>query len=169
MILDYQIYNFLLDEIPIPDMSILDTIGFFGPLIVFIISFIKLWKQTNYLIGYIIFHFINKYINNILKVSIRQNRPIGGRSIINETYTGINKYGMPSSHTQAVAYSIAFLYLTKGSIPFLILEIFILALTFYQRWKYRRHTIEQLTIGIIVGSLIGVIGHYITKYIIHKI
>jgi membrane-associated phospholipid phosphatase len=149
------------------DNSILDHIGFFGPIIVIIISIIKLWNQPPYLFGYLFFELINNVTNSVLKVLIHQERPAGGRSIINETYTGANTYGMPSSHTQTVAFSTVFLYLTKASPTYLILESFILALTFYQRWKYKRHTVEQLTAGVVVGTIIAYIGFYMTKQIIY--
>jgi membrane-associated phospholipid phosphatase len=149
------------------DNSILDYIGFFGPIIVIIISITKLWNQPQYLIGYVCFEIINSIINSVLKSLIRQERPVGGRSIINEKYTGANIYGMPSSHTQNVAFSTVFLYLVKGSPTYLILESFILALTFYQRWKYKRHTVEQLIAGVGVGTLIAYLGFYMTKKIIY--
>jgi len=147
--------------------STLDYIGFFGPIIVIIISITKLWNQPQYLIGYACFEVINSIINSVLKSLIRQERPSGGRSIINEKYTGSNVYGMPSSHTQNVAFSTVFLYLVKGSPTYLILESFILALTFYQRWKYKRHTVEQLIAGIGVGTIIGYMGFIMTKKIIY--
>jgi membrane-associated phospholipid phosphatase len=150
------------------DISLFDYIGFFGPIIVIIISVIKLWNQQQYFIGYIVFKILNSIINSILKSLIREKRPSGGLSIINEKYTGSNIYGMPSSHTQAVAYSTIFLYLVKKSSKYLILESFILALTFYQRWKYKRHTIEQLCIGTGIGALLGYIGFYVTKISIQK-
>lgn len=150
------------------DISLFDYIGFFGPIIVIIISVIKLWNQPQYLIGYACFELINSIINSVSKLLIRQERPAGGRSIINENYSGSNIYGMPSSHTQNVAYSTIFLYLVKKSPTYLILELFILALTFYQRWKYKRHTVEQLFIGTGVGVLIGYFGFYMTKMAIQK-
>jgi membrane-associated phospholipid phosphatase len=149
------------------DNSILDYIGFFGPIIVIIISIIKLWNQPQYLFGYACFEVINGIINSILKSLIRQERPEGGRSIINEKYTGANIYGMPSSHTQNVAFSTIYLYLVKRSPIYLILESFILALTFYQRWKYKRHTVEQLMVGTGIGAVIGYFGFYMTKKTIY--
>lgn len=147
--------------------TIFDYIGFFGPIIVIIISITKLWNQPQYLIGYACFEVINSIINSVLKSLIRQERPMGGRSIVNEKYTGANIYGMPSSHTQNVAFSTTYLYLVKGSPTYLILESFILALTFYQRWKYKRHTVEQLIAGVGVGMLIAYMGFYMTKKIIY--
>ena len=149
-------------------ISIFDYIGFFGPIIVIIISITKLWNQHQYLLGYVVFKIINSISNSVLKSLIREARPNGGRSIINEKYTGSNIYGMPSSHTQTVAYSTIYLYLVKRSPMFLILESFILALTFYQRWKYKRHTIDQLFIGTGIGALMGYFGFYMTKMAIQK-
>jgi hypothetical protein len=49
------------------EISIFDYIGFFGPIIVIIISITKLWNQPQYLIGYACFEVINGIINSVLK------------------------------------------------------------------------------------------------------
>lgn len=146
---------------------IIDSIGFFGPLILLVTSIIKLWNQPPYLAGYLIFFIINVIINKILKSIIKEPRPANGQSIINESYEGADKYGMPSSHAQSVFYSMTYVYLIKDDYLVLLFESFISFLTIYQRWNYRRHTIEQLGIGSMIGLLFAYIGVYITKKYIH--
>jgi membrane-associated phospholipid phosphatase len=143
--------------------NIIDKIGFFGPVIIFLISIYNLWNQQKYLISYLVFSFCNTIVNKILKVIIQQKRPNDSIKIMDESYEGIERYGMPSGHAQSSFFSIAFLYFVKGSPIWLIIELFIAALTVYQRWKYRQHTIEQLIIGSILGICFAYLSYYITK------
>jgi membrane-associated phospholipid phosphatase len=141
----------------------LDGIGFFGPIIVFLLNIYLLRLRYPYLLAYLVFFFMNKYVNKILKLVIKQARPDGGISFINESYTGADKYGMPSGHAQSIMFSTFFLYFVTGSNLFLIIELFIGTLTLYQRWKYRRHTVEQLCVGSIFGIFISYFSFYVTK------
>jgi hypothetical protein len=140
--------------------NIIDIIGLSGPLILFIISIINLWKQK-YIYGYLLFYIVNTFINNLLKISIKEPRP--NNNTINEKYTEIHKYGMPSYHAQSVVFSLVYLYLVNKSVFLLLIEIFIVFITLYQRWYYRHHTIEQLAIGSLVGGINAYIGYFITK------
>lgn len=146
--------------------KIIDSIGFFGPQILFIISLISLWKQQVYLYGYLVFLLINKIINNVLKRIIQQPRPNNGRNIMKieeDFYNGTEKYGMPSGHIQSCFYSLTYLYLVKQIPTITILELFITSLTFYQRWKYNRHTIQQLCVGSVVGIVFGYLSFIIVN------
>jgi hypothetical protein len=118
------------------------------------------WKQK-YIYGYLLFYIINTFINNFLKNSIKQARP--NNNIINEKYTEIHKYGMPSYHAQSVVFSLVYLYLVNKSIFILLIEIFIVFMTLYQRWYYRYHTIEQLAVGSFIGGVTAYIGYLSTK------
>jgi len=89
---------------------VFDLIGYFGPMIISIISIAKLWKQSGYLYGYLVFSLINFAVNGIVKTIAKQPRPYGGQSIIHEHYVGANKYGMPSGHAQSVFFSMTYLY-----------------------------------------------------------
>jgi membrane-associated phospholipid phosphatase len=82
---------------------------------------------------------------------------------MDEPYDGSEKYGMPSGHAQSVFFSTTFLYLVKGSPSWLIIELFIVALSIYQRLKYRQHTLEQLFTGSAIGLLFAVFSFNITK------
>ena len=71
---------------------------------------------------------------------------------------------MPSGHAQSVSFSLIYLYLVQKSIWLLILNTIILLLTVIQRWNYRKHTIEQLLIGTMVGIICAISSYYIVKY-----
>lgn len=140
-----------------------DTIGFIGPIILIIISIITLLNQRVYLISYLAFLFGNTAINGMLKHIIKQDRPTDGKSIMNEPYNGIHKYGMPSSHAQSAFFSMTYLYLIKDLPGIIIVVAFISALTMYQRWKYRQHTLEQLCVGAFIGVCVAYAGVFVTK------
>jgi membrane-associated phospholipid phosphatase len=143
----------------------IDIIGFFGPLILFFINTYNLWVQKLYLIGYFIFLFVNSIVNKILKFVFKDPRPYGSINIISsEIHYGADIYGMPSGHAQSVSFSIIYLYLVQKSNWLIVLNSIILLLTVIQRWNYRKHTIEQLLFGSIVGLICGVSSYYIVKY-----
>jgi membrane-associated phospholipid phosphatase len=145
------------------NINVIDIIGFNGPIILFLVSVINLWKQK-YIYGYLLFYIINTFINNLLKNTIKQARPNNTMNTITEKYPGVHKYGMPSYHAQSVFFSLTFLYLVKRSVFLLLIESFIAFMTIYQRWVNRHHTIEQL----IVGSFIGICNAYISYLITNQ-
>jgi membrane-associated phospholipid phosphatase len=158
-------YEYLMNEL-MKSKDALDIIGFSGPFILMFISISYLWNQK-YLQGYLIFYIISSFINKILKNIIQEERPVNGKSIMNENYTGKHKYGMPSYHAQLSFYSLTFLYLVNKSGYLIFFELFIAALTLYQRWSYKRHTVEQLIVGMVVGVMTAYIGYYATsRYLI---
>ena len=149
---------------PMPSHIIygLDLIGLFGPAILFILSAWQLWGNGIYWILSIVVFCINLIINSGLKQWIREPRPSGGRIMtIYDTYTGALDYGMPSGHSQMAFGLVTFVYLVKQSVSSLIGGLWIISLTVYQRWKYRRHSIEQLAVGAIVGILVAYISYTI--------
>jgi len=151
-------------------IEIIDNIGFQGPTITFIITACFLFNQKAFFISYLVFYFANIYLNKILKNIFREPRPTGWKAI-NEMDNdgGRVSYGMPSGHAQWVTFSTTFLYLVKKDNRLLLLELFISALTIYQRWKYRRHSLEQLAAGSFVGSSAAYLCYELTnKYLVTK-
>lgn len=140
---------------------ILDTIGFYGPIIIAFIVALALWARPKYLFLYIVFLFLNNEFNKILKLIFREKRPdnpIYFSPI--EKYTGAQVFGMPSGHAASVGYSLLYLYLLTGPSYMVYTIGFIAALTCIQRWKYRRHTIEQIVIGLFFGMCVAYVLLY---------
>jgi membrane-associated phospholipid phosphatase len=145
---------------PSPIIYVLDLVGLLGPLILFIVSGWQLWGNGIYWTLSIVVFCINICINIGLKQWIREPRPVGGQIMTTyDTYTGVLDYGMPSGHSQMAFGLVTFVYLVKQSAINLIGGVWIISLTVYQRWKYRRHSIEQLAIGAIVGFLVAYISY----------
>ena len=74
---------------------------------------------------------------------------------VSEANISRHKYGMPSGHAPSTGYSITFLYLVSKSQTLLMITSFIGALTMYQWYVYRRHTIGQLIGGLLIGICIA--------------
>jgi membrane-associated phospholipid phosphatase len=145
----------------------LDSVGFYGPLILAFINIAYLWGRERYQIAYLLFFLLNTFLNGILKNIIQEPRPTG-QIYFNEhdikPDDKIKTYGMPSGHAQSTGYSIAFLYLVTQSPALLICSVFIGSLTLYQRFKYRRHSISQLFVGLFIGSAFAKVTYtYLVK------
>lgn len=149
-------------------MNIIDRIGNRNPEILLLINSILLLDQKKYLGIYLFFFIIERYLNEFSKKIIKEPRPI---EYANKKYDDGNvylyphTYGMPSGHSSLVFYSTTFLWLVKKSTPLLIFELFMCAITLYQRYKYKKHTIQQLFGGAILGSIIAFIGFHTGKKI----
>lgn len=144
----------------------IDLIGFYGPMLIGLINIIYLWYRKIYLISYILCFAVNTLINSILKNIIQEARP-SGQIYFNEhdiiPDKGPSSYGMPSGHAQSIGFSITYICLVVHSPNVLCISIFIGTLTIYQRYMYRRHTIFQLLIGLIIGAIVGFISHILIK------
>lgn len=136
----------------------LDSIGFFGPVILFITSLMNLIFVQPYLFGYLILSVVNLLINHGLKGYLREPRPHGSSSFIGEQYEKAEKYGMPSHHAQSVFFSLTYNYTAKPRLLQFIIELFVCFVTLLQRYKYKNHTWQQLLIGSFIGGILGVIG-----------
>lgn len=147
----------------------MDLVGFYGPLIIGLINVFALWCRKMYLISYVLFFAINSFINGILKNLIQQPRP-SGQIYLNDhdivPDSAPSKYGMPSGHAQSVGYSITYLYLVVNNPIILYISLFIGALTIYQRFKYRRHTLTQLFVGLVIGSIVAMVSYEATRTLI---
>jgi membrane-associated phospholipid phosphatase len=144
-----------------------DYIGYYGPIILLIATIILMMARTKVLILYITFFIINAYLNRVLKLLIREPRPIGNILFNNSENTKESEqYGMPSGHAQSVAFTTMFLYLfTKPPNMYLIMGAFFIGvITLYQRYKYKRHSVSQLLVGTTVGALVAALCNKIYTY-----
>lgn len=143
----------------------IDIVGLYGPAILFFPSLILLYSTKPYFYVYITMSLINLFLNNGLKLWVREPRPQNPISYYDDNQiTGAQYYGMPSGHAQSVLFSTVFVFLTTRSPHLLIWYVFISSLSIYQRWKYRRHTANQLIIGSIIGMTVAYVSFTMTKY-----
>lgn len=92
---------------------------------------------------------INILINILLKNIIKQERPQK-----TDKYGELQRYGMPSGHSQMVWFMLFFdIQQTNKYISFILLIL--AGLTSYQRYKCNYHTILQILVGGLLGGFIG--------------
>jgi membrane-associated phospholipid phosphatase len=148
----------------------LDYIGFIGPIITSLITGISLLDNPPYLFTFIFGSLLNHSLITVLKIAIKQPRPANQVHYIDDSsIRGANIYGMPSGHAQITSFAVTTLYLTRGPKSWILVSLFIGILTLYQRWSFRRHTIEQLTVGSIIGAAFAYIIFWITKNYLERI
>ena len=140
-----------------------DTIGFYGPLIAAICVIVALWKRPMYVVLYMIFFWLNQLLNSLLKLIFREERPSNPIPFSNlEQYKGAHYYGMPSGHAESVGFSFVFFGVLEGYRSWWLYIIgMIMTVTCIQRWKYRRHTVEQLIAGLFFGGMFAWIVLYV--------
>lgn len=142
-----------------------EFVGFYGPDIICFVNIFPLAKYTYYLIAYLVFLVINNVLNGILKQYIKEPRPTGHELITGifdkENYKGT--YGMPSRHSQFIFFSAFYTWFVVKNNDLLWLELFIALLTIYQRWKFRRHSIQQLLAGALLGIVLAWVSFGLVK------
>ena len=150
-------------------MNVVETIGYEGPNISLLITSLALLDQKKYLGSFILFYFVEYYVIGLLKNILKEPRPKGYLDKKYEDggkYEGIAYYGMPSGHSAIVWYSTAFLWLVKQSPYLLIIELAICFNTMYQRWSFKKHSIEQLSVGMILGISFACFSVLVTKRVV---
>ena len=148
-------------------MNPIDIVGYEGPNISLVITSVALLDQKKYLGSFILFYFVDYYLIGLLKNMIEEPRPKGYLDKKNDDggkYEGIAFYGMPSGHSAIVWYSTVFLWLVKRSPYLLIIELVICFNTMYQRWSFKKHSIEQLAVGALLGGSVAWVAVLVTKY-----
>jgi membrane-associated phospholipid phosphatase len=155
------------EDIPYHEMTMVqmgDGLGYYGPLLAIACVLMALRNMPQYAILYMVFVFINNLVNRVLKLLFMQDRPSGSIPFSKyEKYTGAEHYGMPSGHASSVAFSWIFLYLLKPHSWWLLITGFIGAMTCIQRWKFKRHSIEQIVAGLCSGGAMAYLVQYIYK------
>jgi membrane-associated phospholipid phosphatase len=144
---------------------VLDIIGYYGPVILFGITFYCLIERTPYLMVFTLGSVLNTFLNTFLKSIFREPRPKGQIPFIeHENLIHTQQYGFPSGHAQSAFFSLAFLFFANGPISTVYSMTFLTIITLYQRWKYRRHDIKQL----VYGSLIGIVFAWVLVYMTQR-
>ena len=136
---------------------ILNYLGLYAPLILFVVSIFLLRNMKTYLYFFVIGFGLNNVLNIILKILIKEPRPTKDQraieiGIINGAYINFDKFGMPSGHAQNCTYCLSFITLVLNDPIITILYLILTIISIIQRYLNYRHTILQL----LVGSLIGI-------------
>lgn len=155
-------------------MTILYELGEYGPIILIILSWHLLWNNKNLFFYYTVGIFVNAILNLILKGIIQEPRPMfdSKKIALLKTHSqhhffqnGIpfDIFGMPSGHAQASFFSTVFIYLTFKESKYLYIYIPLSLLTCYQRVKFDYHSISQIIVGLVIGSLFAFIVYNLAR------
>lgn len=147
-------------------IKVLDFIGEFGPVILFVITLFLLRFKTNLLAYYCVGMLLKAIINALLKVIIQQPRPMEDPQLFNSILQynrshrfyyqmPYDKYGMPSGHASSVFYSTMFVHLAFRDIHTTLTYLLVSLLTMFQRVNNLYHSIPQVIAGAFVGILVG--------------
>jgi membrane-associated phospholipid phosphatase len=71
-------------------------------------------------------------------------------------------FGMPSGHAQTLLFSTAFIYLALRNKKIFYLYLLISIITLCQRVVFKHHTIIQVLVGSIIGTLFGYFVYYLS-------
>lgn len=156
------------------------NLGKYGPIILIIISWYLIWNNENLFFYYTCGIFASALINIILKGIIQQPRPMFDDKKIKlaktykKTYfyqNGIpfDIYGMPSGHAQMSFFTISFMYLSLKKTYILYSYLFFSLMICVQRVKFEYHTIQQVIVGSMVGSLLGYVIYNMAREKIQNI
>jgi membrane-associated phospholipid phosphatase len=148
-----------------------DYIGLLAPIILFALSLLFLRNNINYLLFFVGGTILNNILNILLKYIIREPRPTKDKTIIeigiaNGERVGFDKYGMPSGHAQNCGFVLAYTTPILNSPIITGLFLILSFVSLFQRYLYNNHSVLQLTIGLIIGIIIGYVSYLVaSKYI----
>ena len=150
------------------------TIGQYGPLILILYSIFLLWNHHNLFFYYTIGIFVDSLLNIILKGIIQLPRPSedpklfnialkNGKRFVFKNGMPHDIFGMPSGHAQSSFFSTVFIYLSLKQTNLLAIYLLISSITLWQRVVDNYHTLLQVIIGSIVGTIFGYFVYYLSQ------
>ena len=139
-------------------------IGDAGPYFLILSNVYLLWNKKTLLIFYLIGYFFNSVINIILKGIFKQPRPSedkrlfnialkNGKNFLFKNGIPYDFFGMPSGHAQCVFYSTFYILFALKNYKLFILYLLFSLLVLYQRVYFGYHSLLQVIIGSIIGSI----------------
>lgn len=136
--------------------------GQYSYAILFFLSIFLLRDKSNLCFYYVFGIFVNCLLNIVLKLVFKQPRPSEDPEKFKLMVQNSVKYkvshdifGMPSGHAQFAFFSLTFIYFTLLNNDISLFYLFISLLTICQRVIYKYHTIFQVIVGALVGSVFG--------------
>ena len=148
--------------------KLLSKIGYHGPVILFFLIIIELFKN-NYTNSYIyiaviIWQVLNHLLNVTIKNILKHPRPDSIKDEIKNidtpvtisNYLTIHKsFGMPSGHAQSSVSELTFIAMFFKNPTLTTIASIQTALTLWQRYNANRHSITQLSVGSLIGVAVG--------------
>jgi len=146
----------------------------FGPIILIISTIITLWKNKKYSFYYKFGTISSFILNFILKNIFRQPRPNENMEKFNLTMKHFNMFsfkngipydifGMPSGHSQFVSFSTMYIYLVRKNLYITLIYLLISLIVIYESIKLEYHSVSQVIVGSMVGSLYAIFIYYLAQ------
>jgi len=98
------------------------------------------------------------FLNIQLKRFYKEERPKGRIYFLAAEMNGQHgaQFGLPSGHSELAFYALSFMYFSiEKFTPLIWFSILVAVCSIYQRWAFHDHTLKQLLVGAIIGSLFG--------------
>jgi membrane-associated phospholipid phosphatase len=155
-------------------MDILYELGGYGPILLIFLSWYVLFDQKNLFFYFNVGLFSNIILNVILKGIIQEPRPMfDGKKIklmashakdfFFQNGIPFDIYGMPSGHAQTAFFITVFLYLSLKHTNLLYLCTIFSLIICYQRVKFEFHSILQVIVGSVLGSIVAYIFYQLAR------
>ena len=156
------------ETIPSILMYLFHLIAFVGPMILLTITTLLLWKKEMLLFYFVLGAVLNIALNFFLKDLFKEPRPSGNEQIIqlainNGKRFGSQVYGMPSGNAQTAFYCTVFIFLSLKNWKIAVFYLTMALFTCYQRYIYKEHTLWQLFVGALFGSVVATISFNASK------
>lgn len=146
--------------------SPLDVLGYYGPTIMVAANIWELRYRIFHVglfIAYVLFTIlITKGLKGIIQEPRPTADPTNSEWMHSMKYVGVEKYGMPSGHSTLMFFSLFYLWWYTKNVWYMIFGSFLAALTLYQRFKYKKHTISQLAAGALLGFGLSYVAYTMT-------
>jgi len=136
-------------------MKIPAYIGAFGPILLFLLVFVTIFLRGLDNLSVILllaWTLISMVLNSMLKMIFNQARPKNSIHLNNvEKYFDNGTSGMPSGHAQFVGTQLAMSVCLGLPLWIIVYAVFQSGISLWQRYAYKKHTIEQLFAGFCIG------------------
>jgi len=145
----------------------------YGPFFIMVLSWYLLWNKNILFFYYTIGLFIDVILNLVLKGIFQQPRPsedtykfnlalTHSKRIIFKNGMPYDIFGMPSGHSQSVAFSTIFMYFALKDKKLTYIYVIISLLTMLQRIIYHHHSVFQVIVGAFIGGLMGYLMYFLS-------
>jgi membrane-associated phospholipid phosphatase len=151
--------------------NILNIIGKLSPVILLVSSLYLLINKKTIILFYIIGFVVNLILNVVLKITLQHPRPYENKKkfylkLKNGNKMNFHEFGMPSGHAQSAFYSTIFIHYVFNNISITLFYLFFSLLSCFEKVINNEHSVFQISVGTIIGLLVGTVFY---KFSLNKI
>jgi len=152
---------------------IIDYIGIVSPIIMIIISGYNIYNKKTFFTYFYHGVIFTNVLNALLKILFKEPRPNSNAKNIELAikygeFVSPFDLGMPSGHMQNCFFVLTYIFLVTKSYPLFIFNLILTIISAYQRYMLNNHTIFQLFIGALIGSITGLTIFHFSELIVNK-